>query len=47
MLLTEEQSRLVKQHFQQSKKQHKSFTNYVYEEAVLTGVCLLEQTVIQ
>ena len=43
MPLTEEQLQLVRQHFQQSKKQHKSFTDYVYQEEVLTSICLLEQ----
>lgn len=41
--LTEEQLNVVKRHFQQSKKQHQSFTDYVYQEEVLTGISLLEQ----
>lgn len=44
--LTGEQLQLVKEHFQESKKQHKSFTDYVYQEEILTGICLLEQAIV-
>ncbi len=40
--LTEEQMTKLKEHWLRRKKQHLSFTDYIYQHEVLTGTCLLE-----
>ncbi len=41
--LTEKQKKKLKEHYLHRKKQHLSFSDYVYQHEVLSGLCLLEQ----
>ena len=43
--LTSEQIALLRMHFKQRKKQHLSFTDFIFQVEVMTGKCLLEQSI--
>ncbi len=43
--LTKEQINLLRKHFQIRDKLRLSHTDYIHQEEVLTGICLLEQSV--
>ena len=40
--LTVEQRKIMQKHFANAEKQHTSFTDYVFNEEVSTGTCLLD-----
>lgn len=44
--LTKEQISLLRKHFQICDRQRMSHTDYIHQEEVMTGVCLLEQPIL-
>ena len=43
--LTTEQLGLLRKHFQRREKLRLSFTDFIFQEEVMTGICLLEQPI--
>jgi len=45
MKLTQEQLELISKHLQRRKKQRLSSFDYIYQNEVQTGICLLDQPI--